>query len=238
MNFFAGSDEQSDYSKDHEKLPQVAPWPEAMMLFYEKQVLGFYVTSNPLSHCAEKIDAYICSRDKDMLQLLNEHVCTYNIKTDEKMTVEKMKEEMGLTPETFLRGNYRPRMSEARLEYVDLSLNERTAVLCAQQGLSKDGVLAAQVDAFAADQVILIGQVISRGGREDYSLSNELFSFEPFALALQRGDADFQLVADRVLSELNRSGRIGKIYKKWFGSFGEKPPAALNALYQLNSTPD
>ena len=95
-----------------------------------------------------------------------------------------------------------------------------------------------QVDAFAADQVILIGQVISRGGREDYSLSNELFSFEPFALALQRGDADFQLVADRVLSGLNRSGRIGKIYKKWFGSFGEKPPAALNALYQLNSTPD
>jgi DNA polymerase-1 len=51
---------------------------------------------------AEKIDAYICSKDKDMLQLLNEHVCTYNIKTDEKMTVERMKEEMGLTPETFL----------------------------------------------------------------------------------------------------------------------------------------
>ncbi len=95
-----------------------------------------------------------------------------------------------------------------------------------------------QVDAFAADQVILIGQVISRGGRADYSLSNELFSFEPFALALQRGDADFQLVADRVLSALNRSGRISQIYKKWFGSFGEKPPNALEALYQLNSTPD
>ena len=94
-----------------------------------------------------------------------------------------------------------------------------------------------QVDAFAADQVVLIGQVISRGGREIYSLSDELFSFEPFALALARGDADFQLVADRVLSELNRSGGIVRIYKKWFGSFGKKPPQALLALFQLNATP-
>ena len=28
------------------------------MLAYEKQVLGFYVTSNPLSHCAETINVY------------------------------------------------------------------------------------------------------------------------------------------------------------------------------------
>ena len=94
-----------------------------------------------------------------------------------------------------------------------------------------------QVDAFAADQVVLIGQVISRGGRKLYALSSELFSFEPFALAVPRGDADFQLVADRVLSRLNRSGEIIEIYKKWFGSFGEKPPTGLKALFQLNSTP-
>ena len=94
-----------------------------------------------------------------------------------------------------------------------------------------------KIDAFAADQVVLIGQVISRGGRERYSLSRELFSFEPFALAVPRGDADFQLVADRVLSQLNRSGQIGQIYKRWFGSFGEQLPSGLNALYQLNSTP-
>jgi len=95
-----------------------------------------------------------------------------------------------------------------------------------------------KVDAFAADQVVLIGQVISRGGREKYSLSKEIFSFEPFALALPRGDADFQLVADRVLSGLNRSGAILKIYKRWFGSFGKELPGALTALYQLNSTPE
>ena len=94
-----------------------------------------------------------------------------------------------------------------------------------------------EVDAFAADQVVLIGQVISRGARDTYKLSSDLFSFEPFALALARGDADFQLVADRVLSGLNRSGSIVKIYKRWFGSFGKEPPGMLQALYQLNATP-
>ena len=94
-----------------------------------------------------------------------------------------------------------------------------------------------QVDAFSADQVVLIGQVISRSGRERYALADELFSFEPFALGIARGDADFQLVSDRVLSELCRSGKILRVYKQWFGSFGKKPPEALLAMYQLNATP-
>ena len=58
MNFFGAKGEENDYLKDSERLPKVAPWPEAQMLAYEKQVLGFYVTSNPLSHCAEKINIY------------------------------------------------------------------------------------------------------------------------------------------------------------------------------------
>jgi len=57
MNFF-GQISDADYSQDHEKLPHVAPWPEPMMLNYEKQVLGFYVTNNPLSHYAETINLY------------------------------------------------------------------------------------------------------------------------------------------------------------------------------------
>ena len=94
-----------------------------------------------------------------------------------------------------------------------------------------------EIDALAADQVILIGQVITRGGRERYLLSKQLFSFEPFALAIPRGDADFQLVADRALSRLYRSGKIIEIYREFFGSFGEEPPDMLKALYQLHATP-
>ncbi len=58
MNFFGQMVAGDDYSQDHKRLPHVAPWPEPQMLAYEKQVLGFYVTSNPLSHYAETINLY------------------------------------------------------------------------------------------------------------------------------------------------------------------------------------
>ncbi len=95
-----------------------------------------------------------------------------------------------------------------------------------------------EVDAFSSDQIVLIGQIIARNSEKEYFLSEEIFSLEPFALAVLRGDVDFQLVADRVLSRLNRSGQIAAIYRKWFGRFAEEPPIMLKALYQLNETPE
>ena len=58
MNFFGQMAGGNDYSTDHKRLPEVAPWPEPQMLAFEKEVLGFYVTSNPLSHHAETINIY------------------------------------------------------------------------------------------------------------------------------------------------------------------------------------
>jgi len=55
---------------------------------------------------------------------------------------------------------------------------------------------------------------------------------------MARGDVDFQLVADRALSQLNRSGQIAAIYRKWFGRFAKQPPELLKALFQLNATPE
>jgi ABC-type amino acid transport substrate-binding protein len=94
------------------------------------------------------------------------------------------------------------------------------------------------VDAFAADQVVLIGLAMSRPSGKTYGISKQLYSFEPFALAIRRGDPDFQLVADRVLSELNRTGRIGDVYSRWFGRFAQQPPDAVIAVYTLGATPE
>ena len=60
MNFFGagGFDTEVDRSKDHEQLPNVPAWPEMQMLTYEKDVLGFYVTMNPLSKYADTIEVY------------------------------------------------------------------------------------------------------------------------------------------------------------------------------------
>jgi DNA polymerase-3 subunit alpha len=57
MNLFRPNTSE-DFLKDHKRLPNIPPWPEQQMLAYEKQVLGFYVTSNPLSQCAELINLF------------------------------------------------------------------------------------------------------------------------------------------------------------------------------------
>jgi DNA polymerase-3 subunit alpha len=50
-------------------LPEVPPWPEMQMLSYEKEVLGFFITSNPLSQHAELISAYSSSNSKGLERL-------------------------------------------------------------------------------------------------------------------------------------------------------------------------
>ena len=56
MNFFSGVEVDAEH--DHETLPKVQPWTEMQMLTYEKEVLGFFVTKNPLSEHATELDAY------------------------------------------------------------------------------------------------------------------------------------------------------------------------------------
>jgi len=99
-------------------------------------------------------------------------------------------------------------------------------------------LIKGDVDAFSSDQVVLIGLALTHEGEEKFAISNNIFSFEPFALAVRRNDAEFRLIADRVLSRLNRSGQITPIYAKWFGSFTKEVPDLLQAMYLLNSTPE
>jgi ABC-type amino acid transport substrate-binding protein len=100
--------------------------------------------------------------------------------------------------------------------------------------LLKDG----EVAAFSADQVVLIGILFTADFPRRYGVSEVTFSYEPFALALRRNDADFRLIADRVLSRLYRSGRIIEIYGRWFGRFSDEIPSAIAAVYQINATPE
>jgi DNA polymerase-3 subunit alpha len=57
MNFF-GAGGFGDGDAARQSLPDVPAWPETQMLTYEKEVLGFFVTSNPLSKHAEMISVY------------------------------------------------------------------------------------------------------------------------------------------------------------------------------------
>jgi glutamate/aspartate transport system substrate-binding protein len=104
-----------------------------------------------------------------------------------------------------------------------------------------DGLRALQeskVDAYSSDQVVLIGLILTAGDPKSFFLASELFSFEPFALAVRRNDADFRLVADRVISHLYRSGQIVQIYGKWFSRFSKEVPSAIRAMFAINATPE
>ena len=95
-----------------------------------------------------------------------------------------------------------------------------------------------KIDALSADQIVLIGLAANSDHPENYTILPDLFSFEPFALAVRRNDADFRLIADRVISDLYRTKQILKIYDKWVGKFTMGRPSAFEALIQLNSTPE
>jgi ABC-type amino acid transport substrate-binding protein len=95
-----------------------------------------------------------------------------------------------------------------------------------------------KIDAFAADQVVLIGQALAAANPGNFSILPNLFTYEPFALAVRRNDADFRLVADRVISHLFRTKEIVPIYNKWFSKFSSKMPSAFQALIQINAIPE
>jgi ABC-type amino acid transport substrate-binding protein len=92
-----------------------------------------------------------------------------------------------------------------------------------------------KIDAFAADQIVLIGLALNSDDPGKFSILPDLFSYEPLALAVRKNDADFRLVADRVISGLCRSKQMLTIYDKWFSEFSSMRPSAFEVLVELNS---
>ena len=106
---------------------------------------------------------------------------------------------------------------------------------------AKDGIDALRkkkIDAFSSDQVVLIGIALKAHAPMDFVIDSKVFSFEPFAFAVRRNDADFRLVADRVISDLYRSKKILEIYDKWIGKFIRQRLPIFDAMIQLNATPE
>jgi glutamate/aspartate transport system substrate-binding protein len=95
-----------------------------------------------------------------------------------------------------------------------------------------------EVDAHAGDQLVLIGLARAAKDPAKFALAPELFTYEPYALPLRRGDADFRLVANRALAQLYRTGQIAQVYDKWFGDWGGRPSRLLLAMYALNGLPE
>nr|MBP6778460.1 transporter substrate-binding domain-containing protein [Piscinibacter sp.] len=94
-----------------------------------------------------------------------------------------------------------------------------------------------KIDAYAADQTVLIGLAVSAGDKFVVRIAENGFSYEPYGFSMRRDDADFKQAVNRVLAQLYRTGEIGPIYQRWFGKLG-KPGPLLAAMYTLNALPE
>src|SRR5688572_8794189 len=96
---------------------------------------------------------------------------------------------------------------------------------------SRDEALAAleagSVDAFASDKILLLGLALKMKDPNQYALLVDDHSFEPYAIALPRGDSGFRLAVNRALSEIYRGGEIVEIFHRAFGADVAPTPGLL-----------
>lgn len=85
--------------------------------------------------------------------------------------------------------------------------------------------------AYAMDDVLLRGIVATSGHSDDYVISDEALSVEPYGIMLSKGDPEFKKVADDAIIATFASGEIHRIYRKWFRS--PIPPKGVNLQMPL-----
>jgi glutamate/aspartate transport system substrate-binding protein len=108
-----------------------------------------------------------------------------------------------------------------------------------EEGMAK--LRSGDVDAFASDQIVLMGEAmkaLEQDRRASFSFADELFSYEPYALVVPRNDADFRLVVNRAIVQLFRGGQYAQLFQTWVGSAGVKPSPMLQAMYQIQTVAD
>jgi ABC-type amino acid transport substrate-binding protein len=94
-----------------------------------------------------------------------------------------------------------------------------------------------EVDAYAGDRGVLIGQAMTTKTRTpEWTLLELQFSYEPYAFAMPR-DPALRVAVDRALAGIFRSRQIEDVYGRWLGRFG-RPSPLFQAMTVLNQVPE
>ena len=80
--------------------------------------------------------------------------------------------------------------------------------------------------AFVMDDILLYSLVAAAKSPQDYVISVDALSVEPYGIMLRRDEAPFKKVVDEAMIATYRSGAINPIYDKWF--LKPIPPKGLN----------
>jgi glutamate/aspartate transport system substrate-binding protein len=80
--------------------------------------------------------------------------------------------------------------------------------------------------AFVMDDILLYSLVAGAKSPQDYVISADALSVEPYGIMLRRDDAPFKKVVDQAMIATYRGGAIMPIYEKWF--LKPIPPKGIN----------
>ena len=80
--------------------------------------------------------------------------------------------------------------------------------------------------AFVMDDILLFSLVAGSKSPQDYVISADALSVEPYGIMLRREDAEFKKVVDEAMIATYKGGAINPIYDKWF--LKAIPPKNLN----------
>lgn len=131
----------------------------------------------------------------------------------------------GTTSETRLGSSLRRRLIDAKLVPID---NAADGIAMLESGTA---------DAYAGDKVKLVGLMATAKDPTAFALLAEDVSFEPYALALPRGDSALRLEVNKALTQVYTSDDIETIFTQWMGKLG-RPSPVLATMYLLNSIPE
>lgn len=131
----------------------------------------------------------------------------------------------GTTSETRLGSSLRRRLIDAKLVPIE---NAADGIAMLESGTA---------DAYAGDKVKLVGLMATAKDPSAFALLAEDLSFEPYALALPRGDSALRLEVNKALTQVYTSEDIETIFTQWMGKLG-RPSPVLATMYLLNSIPE
>lgn len=95
-------------------------------------------------------------------------------------------------------------------------------------------VLERSTNVLFADRAILLDAATRSPSARDLIVLDRQFTYEPLALGLPRGDEDFRLAVDRILSRLFTTGEFRDLYMKWFGT----PDESALMFFRMSALPE
>ncbi|HEX3140511.1 MAG TPA: transporter substrate-binding domain-containing protein, partial [Rhizobacter sp.] len=110
-----------------------------------------------------------------------------------------------------------------------------TTVKSREEGLAQ--LEAGTLDAFASDRVLLAGLASKSKDPKSLALMADAISYEPYAIALPRGDWAMKQAVNSALGQIYRSSALPEIYNRWFGAMG-RPPAVIEIVYAIGRLPE